>query len=374
MKKLGIYVHVPFCIKKCRYCGFTSFAGEEGKIDSYFERLLEELKAFIEAAGANRRIDSVFFGGGTPTLAGPENISKVLGALKNIIEPDAEITVEGNPKTFTYADLVKYRQAGVNRLSIGCQSLDDNILERLGRVHTKAEFLQSFQAARDAGFDNINVDLMFAVPGQDMAIWEKTLEEVIDLSPEHISFYSLQIEEGTPFYDEYKFGKLDGISDEEERKMHHRAIEMLEDAGYVHYEISNAAKPGRECRHNLKYWNMDEYIGIGLGASSFYNGKRVKNTDALDKYLDGDYVEESVLETQKDIAGETVFTGLRKREGFLKSRFEEIVGVSYDDFYRYIYEERSKFIEQGFLVEDEERVYLTEEGIDHSNDIMSEFV
>ena len=371
MNKLGLYVHTPFCLKKCSYCGFLSMPGcGKDTIDGYFDRMADEARQIP----SEYMVDTVFFGGGTPTLAGPENIKKVIDSLSPFLEDGAEITMEANPKTFGLEDLRRYREAGVNRLSIGCQSLNDEVLAKLGRVHTRDEFLESYRAAREAGFDNVNVDLMFAVPGQDMNIWEETLREVIALGPDHISAYSLQIEEGTPFYNAYKFGELEGVSDEEERRMHHLAIEMLEDAGYVHYEISNFAKPGFMCKHNLKYWNMDEYLGIGLGASSFMKGERIKNTDDLDEYMKGSLGQERHLDTKEDLAGETVFTGLRKREGFLKSRFEEIVGESYDDFYQYIYEERMRYIREELLVEDEERVYLTRKGIDRSNDIMSEFV
>lgn len=436
---------MPFCLKKCSYCGFISFAGYAGDVvDSYFDELLKEIDAWRAAAGKQSGdvlderagqdkfiIDTVFFGGGTPTLAGPEKIKKVIERISPFLADGAEITMEANPKTFDEESLRAYRSAGVNRLSIGCQSLEDSVLERLGRVHTRAEFIESYEAARRAGFSNINIDLMFAVPGQDMGVWKETLYEAIALGPEHISAYSLQIEEGTPFYNEYKYGRLDAVSDEEERRMHHEAIRILEAAGYEHYEISNFARRGEvareceaeragaerrgcaegrstaetrgdyRCQHNLKYWNMDEYLGVGLGASSFLGGLRFKNTDDLDEYLAGkspkrkdvidqdfasqigdsclgtaicDRIVEVHKETVKDLAGEMVFTGLRKRSGFLKSRFEEIVGVSYDDFYRYIYNERKRFIEEGLLVETDERVYLTEEGIDRSNDIMSEFV
>lgn len=378
MKKLGLYVHVPFCLKKCDYCGFLSLGGCQDKIDLYFDKLLQELDCYKDRIEKEYIIDTVFFGGGTPTLAGPENIKKVIKKVSPFLAHGAEITIEANPKTFDEESLGGYLDAGVNRLSIGCQSLDDKVLKALGRVHTRAEFLEAFQAARRAGFSNINVDLMFAVPGQNMDIWKESLSQVIALKPEHISAYSLQIEEGTPFYHEYKYGRLGLLSDDEERLMHHEAIKLLQDSGYEHYEISNFAKNGYRCRHNLKYWNMDEYLGVGLGASSFFGGARFKNADDLDKYLTcqnmSKCVEDCHISDQKDLAGETVFTGLRKRDGFTKKRFEEIVGQSYDDFFQYIYEERKAYIDEGLLVENQERVYLTEKGIDRSNEIMAEFV
>ncbi|MCQ2551343.1 MAG: radical SAM family heme chaperone HemW [Clostridia bacterium] len=359
----GIYIHIPFCLKKCDYCGFLSFPGKEEMMDGYVDMLLKELDEYQVKA------DTVFFGGGTPSLLEPRQVKRILDK----INPTGEVTLEANPKTFDKPKLLAFKDAGINRLSIGCQSMEDDLLKTLGRVHTREDFLKAYTIAREV-FENINVDLMFALPGQDIQRWEKTLKEVISLSPEHISAYSLQIEEGTRFYQEYKMDRLNVPSDLEERRMHHRAIEILEDAGYSHYEISNFARKGKECQHNLKYWNMEEYIGIGLGASSYFKSERFKNTDDLDKYLSGNLDREVHINSVKDTAGEMVFTALRKREGFTKERFKEVVGQSYDDFFRYILDERKEYIEEGLLVETEERVYLTLDGMDHSNEIMAKFV
>ncbi len=387
-KTLGLYIHIPFCLKKCLYCGFLSFADKREFMEAYVESLLKEIGYYKKQLAGEFVIDTVFFGGGTPTLLETDMVKRLLGQLDGWLSPKAEITMEANPKTFNRDKLIGYMKAGVNRLSIGCQSLDDQVLSNLGRVHNREEFLDSFAMAREAGFDNINVDLMFAVPGQTMEIWQKTLGQVIDLEPEHISFYSLQIEENTPFYNLYKMDKLDSVTDEEERRMHHTAIKMVKDSGYDFYEISNCGKPGKRCNHNLKYWNMDDYLGVGLGASSFINGVRFKNCDDLETYLkagQGLSIEGNCMklysavdtycqDTVKDLAGELVFTGLRKRHGFTKERFRQVTGRQYDEFFQYIKEEREKNIKLGFLVETDNRVYITEEGIDHSNDIMSDFV
>lgn len=387
-KKLGLYIHIPFCLKKCSYCGFLSFAGKEQMMDQYVEALIKEMEHYKGRLEDQFQVDSVFLGGGTPTLLKASHVERLLEEVSDWLTLGCEITMEGNPKTFDEEKLTAFRKAGVNRLSIGCQSLDDQVLKNIGRVHTRQDFLDSFKMARTAGFDNINMDLMFALPGQSMEVWEENLREAIELEPEHISFYSLQIEEGTPFYNQYKEDKLKVPSDEEERRMHHRAMDILKKAGYLHYEISNCGKAGKECRHNLKYWNMDDYLGLGLGASSFVDQVRFKNTEDLDKYIyaNGEVsiegschrlycsIDEYEVEGAGDLAGEMVFTGLRKRDGFRKDRFKEITGADYDDFYADILDERKKNIRLGYLVETDERVYITEEGIDHSNDIMSDFV
>lgn len=387
-KKLGLYIHIPFCLKKCSYCGFLSFAGKEQMTDQYVSALIKEIEYYEDRLAGQFQVDSVFIGGGTPTLLEPRHLERLLKGIEPWQAEECEVTMEGNPKTFDEEKLTAFRRAGVNRLSIGCQSLDDQMLKNIGRVHTKQDFLDSFGMARAAGFENINVDLMFALPGQSMEIWEESLKETIELGPEHISFYSLQIEEGTPFYEQYKRDELLVPTDAEERRMHHRAIDMVKESGYIYYEISNCAKVGKECRHNLKYWNMDDYLGVGLGASSFIDQVRFKNTDDLDRYISTNggvsiegschrlygSIDEYEVEDTSSLAGELVFTGLRKRDGFRKDRFKEITGADYDDFYADILDERKKNIRLGYLVETDERVYITEEGIDHSNDIMSDFV
>lgn len=287
MKKLGLYVHIPFCIRKCKYCGFVSFDNcMEADWQAYFCALEKEIE-LRAAEYADYEVDTIFIGGGTPTIVPAEWISGILTKIKNKFNNtvNQEITIESNPGTLTPEKLEIYRKAGINRLSIGVQSLDDTVLSAIGRIHDRQAVLETFREARCAGFDNINLDLMFSLPKQTDEIWEATLNEAVSLRPEHISFYSLQIEEGTEFYDMYKNGTLDIADDETDRARYHTAVRILKDAGYKHYEISNAALPGRESQHNLKYWSLDEYLGLGLAAHSFAGGRRFYNTSDLNEYV-----------------------------------------------------------------------------------------
>lgn len=366
-KKLGIYLHIPFCLSKCLYCGFYSRAGTSpAEREAYIDALLADICEYAKTYGDDYTVDTVFIGGGTPSVLTAEQTERILAAVFAgfQVEPDAEITIESNPKTLTRDKLTAYRRMGINRLSVGLQSFDPQCLQTLGRVHTPEDFLENFWTARDCGFDNINVDLMFAVPGHTMAVWTDTLENVIRLSPEHISFYSLQIEEGTPFYDLFTAGKIEEIPDETDRQMYHRAVRMLTDAGYTHYEISNCAKPGFACRHNLKYWSMDDYLGIGSGASSYMQGIRFAEAPVMEFHQN----------TFADEVSEFVFTGLRKTCGISFAEFEARYGRKFWDVFADRRQELSEFLQAGQLIETEEGLRLSLHGIDISNAIMAVFV
>lgn len=367
MKKLGIYIHIPFCLSKCKYCGFYSHGGStKAEQEEYLKSLLDDIEEYGREYGDRYTVDTVFIGGGTPSILPASYIGKILERIRAsfCVEDNAEISMESNPATLNRDKLTAYRSYGVNRLSIGLQSMDGGCLKRLGRAHTAEDFLQNFSEARTAGFDNINVDLMFAVPGHTMEIWEDTLSRVIELSPEHISFYSLQIEEGTPFYDMYRRGEFDQISDELDREMYHRAIARLKEAGYEHYEISNCAKPGRECRHNLKYWSMEDYLGIGSTASSYMEGVRFAEAPLMEFH-------ENTIE---DDMSEFVFTGLRKTTGIDLHEFKERFGREFWDVYADRRAELEEFFRCGQIVEKDGNLRLTEDGIDISNGIMAVFV
>lgn len=367
MKKLGIYIHIPFCTSKCKYCGFYSLADSRNEShELYVEELIEDIIEYGKEYGTDYLVDTVFIGGGTPSVLHENLIERIMKALKESFEisPDSEITIETNPKTLTMNKLCAYKKSGINRLSMGVQSFDNIMLEGLGRIHKAEDVFQNFHLAREAGFDNINLDLMFGIPGQTMEIWLDTLKQVVELEPEHISFYSLQIEEGTPFYDMYKNGTLDEVTDEVDRQMYHEAIKDLALAGYEHYEISNCAKAGRECKHNLKYWSMDDYLGIGHGASSFIGGVRFAEAPNL----------EYNINSFMDDVGEFVFTGLRKREGISLEQFRQKFGKElWSVFSREVFNEQS-FFEAGLVEEVDGFFRLTEAGIDVSNEIMAEFV
>lgn len=381
MKELELYLHIPFCVKKCNYCDFLSApAGEETRA-AYVDALLEEIRGFDEPE--DYEVVTVFFGGGTPSILPGQAIFRIMEALREkfSFRKGAEITLEANPGTVDKEKLSFYKKAGINRLSFGLQSADAEELKRLGRIHTWEKFLESFQLAREAGFSNINVDLMSALPGQTKESWEKTLRQVLALQPEHISAYSLIIEEGTPFYQLYEkdverrdAGEEPELipSEEEERAMYEATGRILKEQGYLHYEISNYAKPGRECCHNLGYWQRRDYLGFGLGASTLLNPVRYKNTEDLEAYLGGDFSKKEFFVLTKDNQiEETMFLGLRVLEGVSKEQFREQFSCELRVVYR---KELEKLEKEGLLEEEGDFVRLTSRGIDLSNPVLAEFL
>lgn len=376
MKNLGIYIHIPFCFRKCNYCDFLSFGeSSERQHETYFHALIKEINHYGNLYGNEFYVDSVFVGGGTPSLVNEALIADVMSAIRahfNILE-NAEITIESNPKTLTKSKLISYLKAGINRLSMGVQSLDENLLQYMGRIHSPKDFIQNYYLARECGFTNMNVDLIFAVPGMSMDIWLDTLKRVIDLQPEHISFYSLQLEEGTPFFRDFEAGKLVEIDDELDRQMYWKSIHRLNEANYLHYEISNAAKSGFECKHNLKYWSLDDYLGIGLGSHSYIQGKRFSNITDFETYLkaDEDWTEWIHENTLQDDISEYLITGMRKIEGIELKDFQNRFGKSLELLYE---KEIDKFITEELLEIKEGNIRFTPRGIDISNKILSEFV
>ena len=380
---IEIYIHIPFCLKKCAYCDFLSGPQDEDTIEKYVESLLDEIHAHSSNAElvANYEVTSIFLGGGTPSVLSASQIEQVFVALRENFEitQGAEITIEANPGTVTREKLETYRACGINRISFGLQSTNNEELKLLGRIHTYEEFLESFNLARECGFDNINVDLISAIPKQTVASWEKTLQKVIDLNPEHVSAYSLIVEEGTPFakvYGEGCPGERDLPSEEDERTIYYRTEELLNAAGYHRYEISNYAKEGKECRHNLGYWERKEYLGIGLGSASLINNTRYSNTTDLKKYIKDakqpDTIQENiqVLSRQEQME-EFMFLGLRKMEGVSESEFEKCFGVSIDEVYG---KQLEGFIKKGLLERKDGWIRLTRQGIDISNYIFAEFM
>ena len=375
-KELEIYIHIPFCVKKCAYCDFLSGPQDRDTIEKYVDKLVEEIGVQKPAT-----VSSIFLGGGTPSILEPSQIFKIFKVLNCTfkIEKDAEITIEANPGTVTVEKLEAYKQCGINRISFGLQSTNNGELKLLGRIHTYEEFLESYQLARACGFDNINVDLISAIPKQTVSSWEETLQNVIGLEPEHISAYSLIVEEGTPFAKVYGEGcpKEDDLPrEEEERVIYYRTEELLEKAGYHRYEISNYAKAGKECRHNLGYWERKEYLGIGLGAASLINNVRYKNTDDLLYYMehssDLSAIQENVDKLSlKEQMEEFMFLGLRKMEGVSVTEFKNTFGKTMEECYG---EQIQKLQEQGLLEQKDGRLMLTRPGIDVSNYVFGEFL
>lgn len=382
-KDLEIYIHIPFCVKKCAYCDFLSGPQDRGTIEKYVEKLTEEIKTYSmhESLSHSRNITSIFLGGGTPSILEASQITRIFDALRSTfdIAEDAEITIEANPGTVTKEKLEAYKQCGINRISFGLQSANNEELKLLRRIHTYEEFLDSYELARECGFENINVDLISAIPKQTLASWEATLERVIGLEPEHISAYSLIVEEGTPFakvYGEGCPGEHDLPSEEEERAIYYRTEELLLQAGYHRYEISNYAKEGKECRHNLGYWERTDYLGIGLGASSLIDNTRFKNTDDLTFYMehadDPDEIRKNVEKLSvKEQMEEFVFLGLRKMEGVSTSDFEKTFGKTMEECYG---EQIQRLMQQGLLEQKDSRLMLTRQGIDVSNYVFAEFL
>lgn len=373
MKHLELYIHIPFCVKKCNYCDFLSYALDDDIKEKYIDVLLEEI-AVKAKDYADRIVDTVFVGGGTPSILEVKHIVRIFEALHNHFSfaNDAEITIECNPGTLDKSKLVEYKKCGINRLSIGLQSANDEELKILGRIHSYADFLNSFKMAREVGFNNINVDIIGALPGQDKEIFADTLRKVIALEPEHISSYELIIEEGTPFYEQYG-NDSDKLPDEDtEREIYYATRETLADNGYVQYEISNYSKPGYECRHNIGYWTGKEYLGLGLGSSSYVDKERYKNVDSLEAYLKYNFAKYDVeILSDKDMMSEFMFLGLRMTCGVSHNDFRMRFGCDISEVWS---NELEKMINDGLLECIDNHIRLTYKGMDVANYVMSEFV
>lgn len=375
-KSMELYLHIPFCARKCAYCDFLSFSCGTEIQKRYVDQLIEEIKT-ASAGFRDTSVTSVFVGGGTPSILRSEEIVRIFDVLRNTfnIEETAEISMEANPGTVTKEKLLDYRKAGINRLSFGLQSADNGELKALGRIHTYEEFLESYHMARACGFDNINVDLMSALPGQTVDSWLETLKKVAALEPEHISAYSLIIEEGTPFYELYGEDRGENLLPDEdsEREMYHQTKTVLKELGYERYEISNYAKPGFECRHNVGYWTNVPYLGLGLGASSYIDGCRFQNTSDLEEYLNGGagVRHEELALSEQDMQEEYFFVGLRMVRGVSLKQFEEQFGIPADQVYPGLLE---RLVREGVVEQVGDMFRLTEYGMDVSNYVMAEFL
>ena len=381
MKNKGIYVHIPFCVRKCAYCDFLSFpAGDELK-KAYTGRLLKEI-ADGSAVSEGQTVDSIFIGGGTPSVPEAADIVRILEQIKKscIVAADAEISIEANPGTVTEEKLALYREAGINRISFGAQSFNDDELKLLGRIHRSGDISECFEAARRAGFENINLDLMTGLPGQTKEVWSETLDKAIGLSPEHISVYSLIIEEGTAFYGRYhgaddiraKGGTQSLLpSEEEERLMVVRGAERLAEAGYAQYEISNYAREGYECRHNLKYWLREDYLGFGLGAASCLGNFRYKNTSDMKEYLEAEDIrkDREYLTAEEELS-EAIFLGLRLNLGVDIKELEKEYGADASCYLEWT----EKMLDEGLLIKKGENIALSGRGRDLANYVWSGYV
>lgn len=393
-KKTGIYIHIPFCIKKCEYCDFLSAPGSDSLKQEYVKALKKEIVASARLY-SDYEIQTIFFGGGTPSILPPENIKSILNNIREQfpLKKDTEITIEANPGTLNHEKLSIYKKAGVNRLSIGLQSARNEELNTLGRIHTFKEFLESYDMARETGFKNINVDLMSGLPGQTLKSWEETLNKVISLNPEHISAYSLIIEEGTPFFEQYDMNENEHSKDlntrkrllpdeDTERKMYHLTNKMLKENGYDHYEISNYSKPSFSCKHNLAYWERKNYLGLGVSSASLMGNLRFTNTRDITEYIryssDLNRIQKDIsVLTKKEEMEEFMFLGLRTMKGISLKTFHEYFGDSFLDIYGTISKE---LIQLGLLettnpvCEREQFLRLTEDGVHVSNYVMAQYL
>ena len=373
---MELYLHMPFCVRKCAYCDFLSFPSGAKTQRMYAKRLMEDIGVMGKRYG-EIPVETIFIGGGTPSVPDSGLIVEIMEHVRHAfhVADGAEISMEANPGTVTREKLTDYRKAGINRLSFGLQSANDRELKLLGRIHTWAEFLESFMLARECGFANLNIDLMSALPGQTCESWKETLSRVTDLDPEHISAYSLIIEEGTPFGERY--GSEEGrklLPDEDsEREMYHETKRFLKDCGYERYEISNYAKPGRECRHNIGYWTGVPYLGLGLGASSYLDGCWFTVNPDMKQYLEekpGMFTDIEKL-TKKDMEEEFFYVGLRMTAGVSLSEFERRFGISAKEVYPGLME---TFVKEKAARFEGDRFVLTDYGLDVSNYIMAQFL
>lgn len=381
-KSLELYVHIPFCVRKCEYCDFLSAPAGADTQQEYVRNLLLE----IEQKGVrctDYEVTTIFFGGGTPSILKAGWIADILDAIhRNFkVRKDAEITIECNPGTLTFEKLSIYKSAGINRISVGLQSASDAELRELGRIHTYEDFLKSYDLIRKKGFSNVNIDLMAALPGQTLKSYEQTLRRVLALKPEHISAYSLIIEEGTPFYEKYEADELlreKGEkpqmlpSEETERLMYERTKELLLAHGYERYEISNYARRGYACRHNIGYWRRENYLGFGLGSASLLENERFHNTTDLSDYLGGDYLayEQEKLDKKSQME-EFMFLGLRMTDGISTECFRQTFGLTVELVYGPVLEQQ---IADQLLRKEDGRIFLTERGLDVSNYVMAQFL
>lgn len=374
MREIGLYIHIPFCKRKCYYCDFNSYAGYDYLFDDYIRALLIEIES---NSTKDYNVVSVYIGGGTPNLLPPSYIEKILKSVfKNYkILDGCEITIEMNPGLITEEKLKIYKDNGINRVSIGLQAFQNRLLKYIGRIHTVEEFFGNYELVKKF-FDNINIDLMYAFPTQTFKEWQETLKEVVKLQPTHVSTYSLILEPNTSFYRLYEKGQLPIVDEEEELKMYHWGIEFLKEKGYHHYEISNFALPTFECRHNILYWECKNYLGFGAGAHSYMADVRYSNIENIKDYIKSilerkSAVKEKIKLTKQDRMAEFMFLGMRMTKGVCDKDFKKRFGISLFEFYKKVIQ---KYLKEGLIEIDNECVKLTERGIDVSNVIFEEFL
>lgn len=391
MKNLGIYIHIPFCIKKCDYCDFISYCDKNSLVEEYINAIQNEIIETINESynSDEYNINTIYIGGGTPSSIPSKHIVNILNFIKERfnIDENCEITIEVNPGTVVQEKLEDYKNAGINRLSIGLQETHNTLLKEIGRIHTYEQFLDTYNMARKIGFKNINVDLMIGLPNQNIQDIKESLEKIITLNPEHISVYSLILEEGTKLYKKYEEGKIQLPDEELERNMYWYVKNTLEQNKYKHYEISNFAKEGYESKHNTNCWEQEEYLGFGVASHSYINGKRYSNTEELEKYIVGyrrpcppdktyEYKKNTYqtiheIQTKADMQKEYMLLGLRKIDGVSIQRFKNKFGQNPIFLFR---EELNKLVEEELIYIDGDKIKLTNKGLDLANIVWEKFI
>ena len=370
MKEIGVYIHIPFCVKKCDYCDFISYCDKQNLVEEYIEKLKEEIN--IELSNKEYKIKTIYIGGGTPSSIDSKFIIDILNVIKEKQSIDnIEVTIEVNPGTITEQKLLDYKTAGINRLSIGLQETNNELLKQIGRIHTYEEFLETYNLARQVGFKNINVDLMIGLPNQSILDIKNSLNKIINLNPEHISVYSLILEEGTKLYKKYEENKIELPDEELERNMYWYVKNTLENNGYIHYEISDFAKDRYESKHNISCWKQEEYIGFGVAAHSYIDGIRYSNTESIEEYIENSEKIVHEKQTIEDMQKEYMLLGLRKIEGISVQQFKNKFGDNPIFLFR---NELSKLVEEDLLEVDGDIIKLTNKGLDLANMVWQEFI
>ena len=372
---LGLYIHIPFCVQKCKYCDFNSYKKEKDKKEKFLNDLKKEMSLYTNK---DRKINTIFFGGGTPSILSNTEMKMIMDEInKNFcIDKDAEISMECNPGTLNKEKLEFMKSLGINRLSIGLQAVQEDLLGYIGRIHNYEQFEKNYIEARKAGFKNINIDLMYNLPHQTFEDWKETLDKIIELNPEHISAYSLILEEGTQLYDMYMDKDFELSDEDEDIKMYEYAIECLKLNGYNQYEISNYAKEGYECKHNIVYWKCDNYLGLGPGASGYINNYRYSNICDIKEYnkcleYNKKPIEEKNVLSKKDEMEEFIFMGLRMNEGINLDEFYEKFNVNFKHKYNNILD---KLKNLNLIIEQNNNIALTQRGRELSNTVFIEFI
>ena len=375
MKEIGIYIHIPFCIKKCEYCDFVSYCNKKEYVPQYINALKKEIKNNINK---EYKITTIYIGGGTPSSIEENYIADIIETIKlNMNDEDLknfeniEVTIEVNPGTVNKEKLQVYKKIGINRLSIGLQETHNELLKSIGRIHTYEEFIKTYNLARKIGFNNINVDLMIALPNQTIQDIKENLEKITKLNPEHISVYSLILEEGTPFYNKYTENKIKLPDEKLERNMYWYVKNTLENNGYMHYEISNFSKKGFESKHNMNCWNQEEYLGFGVAAHSYNNKTRYSNTNSIEEYIKGSNKIIHEEQTLEDMQKEYMLLGLRKIEGINIQKFKNKFAQNPIFIFK---EQLNKLVDEELIIVDGNEIKLTNKGLDLANIVWEEFI